>query len=125
LEIVVASFSRGRDHKRTQYTWIAGAVIFAVGIPSALSFGVLTDVTIMGYLIFDFADYITSSFGLPLGALLICLFIGFQLKKKDVFDELAKGAGGTAKWMSAWYWCIKILAPLAILLIFLQSFSII
>lgn len=124
LEIVVASFSRGRDRKRTQYTWIAGAIIFAVGIPSALSFGVLTDVTIMGYLIFDFADYFTSSFGLPLGALLICLFIGYKLKKKDVYAELGNGSGGYSGWMSAWYWVIKILAPLAIIVIFLQSFEI-
>ncbi|PPA69983.1 sodium-dependent transporter [Jeotgalibacillus proteolyticus] len=125
LEIVVASFSRGQDRKRTKYTWLAGALIFVVGIPSALSFGVLTDITIMNYLIFDFADYITASFGLPLGALLICLFIGFQLKKEDVYEELQKGAGVKAKWMPVWYYAIKILAPLAILLIFLQSFEII
>ncbi|MDG5471816.1 sodium-dependent transporter [Jeotgalibacillus sp. ET6] len=125
LEIVVASFSRGKDRERIKYTWIAGTIIFAVGIPSALSFGVLTDVTIMGKLIFDFADYFTASFGLPLGALLVCLFIGFQLSKKDVYEELEKGVGVRSKWMPIWYFAVKYLAPLAILFIFLQSFEII
>lgn len=125
LEIAVASFSRGRDHKRKQYTWIAGALIFAIGVPSALSFGVLSDVTIMGYLIFDFADYFTSSFGLPLGALLISLFVSYQLKKEDVFAELGKGSSGPKPWMTVWYFFIKFFVPLAILVIFLQSFNII
>ncbi|WP_404409603.1 sodium-dependent transporter [Jeotgalibacillus malaysiensis] len=125
LEIVTASLSRGRPEKRKKYAWISGTLIFIVGLPSALSFGVLTDVTINGLLIFDFADYVANNFGLPLGALLISLFVGFRLKKEDVFAELEKGANGHAKWMHVWYFLIKILAPLAIIAIFLQSLEII
>ncbi len=125
LEIVTASLSRGRPEKRKKYAWLSGILIFIVGLPSALSFGVLTDVTINGLLIFDFADYVANNFGLPLGALLISLFVGFRLKKEDVFAELEKGANGHTKWMHVWYFLIKVLAPLAIIAIFLQSLEII
>ncbi|TFD95950.1 sodium-dependent transporter [Jeotgalibacillus sp. R-1-5s-1] len=125
LEIVTATFSRGQDDKRKKYAWISGILIFIVGLPSALSFGVFSDVTIAGYIMFDFADYITSSFGLPLGALLISLFVGYKLKKEDVFGELSKGAGGTYRWMTVWYVLIKVVAPLAIILIFLEKLNII
>ncbi|KIL42586.1 sodium-dependent transporter [Jeotgalibacillus soli] len=122
LEIVVATLTKGREEKRKPYSWMIGAVIFLIGIPSALSFGVLNDVIIGGRSIFDFADYLTSNIGLPLGALLISLFIGFKMKKEDVFQELEKGASSTG-WMNVWYFAIKFLAPFAILIIFLESFN--
>ena len=66
--------------------------IFIIGIPSALSFGVLSKVTIIGKCIFDFADYITSSVML-LGAILISIFAGYKISKEDSTIELQQALG--------------------------------
>src|SRR5690625_3304824 len=61
LEIIVASMTKKDPSKRKKVTWITGVLIFLVGVPSALSFGVLSEFTIFGQTIFDFFDYIVSN----------------------------------------------------------------
>src|SRR5699024_9470149 len=41
LEIIVAAVTKGDASKRSKTTWITGILIFAAGIPAALSAGVL------------------------------------------------------------------------------------
>ena len=60
LEIVVSTGIREKHNRRRRAAWVFGILIFVVGIPSALSFGVLSDVKIFGGTIFDFADTLTS-----------------------------------------------------------------
>ena len=48
LEIVVASVAKGNEKKRPSASLLIGILIFAVGIPSALSFGIMSDVKIFG-----------------------------------------------------------------------------
>src|SRR5690625_5849954 len=43
LEIIVASMTKKDQSKRKKVTWITGVLIFLVGVPSALSFGVLSE----------------------------------------------------------------------------------
>ncbi|WP_338750871.1 sodium-dependent transporter [Bacillus sp. FJAT-52991] len=123
LEIVVAAFTKGDPNKRKKFTWIAGILIFITGIPSALSFGVLSDVTIFNKSIFDFADYITANIGMPIGALFISIFVGYRMKRNDVYEEITRGSSMSPKLFGIWYFCVKYVAPVAIILIFLQSFG--
>ncbi|MBM7648493.1 NSS family neurotransmitter:Na+ symporter [Bacillus ectoiniformans] len=123
LEIVVAALTKGDSDKRKRYTWIAGILIFITGIPSALSFGVFSHIQVFGKSIFDFADFITNSIGMPLGALFISLFVGFRMKKSDVYQEISQGSSIASKLFNIWYFLVKYLAPAAIILIFLQSFG--
>lgn len=125
LEIVVAAFTKGDPTKRKRFAWITGALIFLTGIPSALSFGVLSDVQIAGRSIFDFADFITSNIGMPLGAFFISLFVGFRMKKLDVFNEVSNGSTISKTLFQCWYVAVKYVAPIAIVLIFLRSLGII
>ncbi len=80
LEIGVAALAKGNQKKRMPYTWFMGILVFIAGIPSALSFGVFNHVMIQGKSFFDFADYITSNFGLPIGALFISIFVSYRSK---------------------------------------------
>ncbi|MCY9218922.1 hypothetical protein MOF26_21260, partial [Bacillus haynesii] len=57
LEILVSSLSKGDPKKRQAFAWAGGIAIFLFGIPSALSYGVLQDVSIFNLSIFDAADY--------------------------------------------------------------------
>ncbi|MEH7475657.1 sodium-dependent transporter, partial [Priestia megaterium] len=81
LEIIVASLAKGEQHKRIKLSWISGLLIFVVGIPSALSYGLLSDVSIFGKSIFDAFDFLVSNILMPLGALLIAIFVPWKMKK--------------------------------------------
>ena len=60
---------------------MVGLLIFVVGIPSALSFGVLSDVQLFGKTVFDLADFAVSNVLMPLGVLLVAIFVPFKMKK--------------------------------------------
>ncbi|MGD7010041.1 sodium-dependent transporter [Metabacillus sp. 84] len=125
LEILVASLAKGRPEKRKKLSWIGGLLIFAAGIPAALSFGILGDVTLFGKNIFDAEDYLVSNILLPIGALLIALFIPWKLDKAMLKAELEKGAGSASAWFALWLYTLKFIVPIAIILVFLDVLGVI
>ncbi|PKF88081.1 hypothetical protein CW306_11850 [Bacillus sp. BA3] len=125
LEIVVAAMIKGDAAKRKKASWIAGITVFLIGIPSALSFGVLSDVKIFNLSIFDFADYLTSNIALPVGALFISLFIGYQMKRIEVQKEFESGADSGRSLFKLWYFLIRYIVPIMIILVFLKSTNLI
>ncbi|CAH0230285.1 sodium-dependent transporter [Peribacillus frigoritolerans] len=125
LEIVVAAMIKGDSAKRKKASWIAGITVFLIGIPSALSFGVLSDVKIFNLSIFDFADYLTSNIALPVGALFISLFIGYQMKRIEVQKEFETGADPGRSLFKLWYFLIRYIVPIMIILVFLKSTNLI
>lgn len=124
LEIIVAVIVKDRAENRKKTAWISGLLIFVFGIPSALSFGVMSDVLIFNKNFFDFADFITSNISLPLGALLISLFVGYRIPKQLVKNELELGTKGLGVLFEVWYVSIRYIVPIAILLVFLHSIGI-
>src|SRR5690606_31076298 len=118
LEIVVSTGIQKKLERRKIAAWLFGLLIFIVGIPSALSFGVLSDVKLPGGTIFDFADILTSRIGLPVGALLISIFAGFVLSTAETDDELRMNPS----LHHAWKFIVRFIAPLAIIIIFIASF---
>ncbi|SIR24009.1 neurotransmitter:Na+ symporter, NSS family [Peribacillus simplex] len=125
LEITVAAMIKGDAAKRKKASWIAGITVFLIGIPSALSFGVLSDVKIFNLSIFDFADYLTSNIALPVGALFISLFIGYQMKRIEVQKEFESGADSGRSLFKLWYFLIRYIVPIMIILVFLKSTNLI
>lgn len=118
LEIVVSTGIQKRNDRRKKAAWVFGLLIFIVGVPSALSFGVLSDVEMPGGSFFDFADMLTSRIGMPIGALLISIFAGFVLTTADTNDELRMHPFLNR----AWKFIVRFIAPLAIIIIFIASF---
>ena len=117
LEIVVSTGIREKRDRRKRAAWVFGILIFIVGIPSALSFGVLSDVKIFGGSIFDFADTLTSKIGMPIGALLVSIFAGFVLTKSQTDDELRMHPVMN----TLWKFLVRYAAPAAIIIIFIVS----
>ncbi|MEK4090928.1 sodium-dependent transporter [Viridibacillus sp. FSL H8-0110] len=117
LEIVVATAMGPKYDKRKQYSWLCGFGIFIVGIPSALSFGALSDIKIFGLSIFDSADFLTNNIGMPIGALLVAIFSGYKISKADAAAEL-----DTKDWIfQTWRILVRFVAPIAIIIVFIQS----
>ncbi|WP_121613018.1 sodium-dependent transporter [Mesobacillus foraminis] len=124
LEIVVAVLVKGNAGKRGVTAWISGLLIFLAGVPSALSFGVWSNIKIAGKSIFDFADFLTSNIALPMGALFISLFVAYRLPRQLVKEELSKGANGIGVLFNVWYFSIRYIVPVGILFVFLRSLGI-
>ncbi len=124
LEIVVAASVKNEIGKRKKATWLAGILIFIVGVPSALSFGSLADISIFNKNIFDFADFLVSNISLPLGAFFISLFIGYRMPRQMVKEELNLGTNGLGTLFDIWYFTIRYIVPVGIIFVFLNSIGI-
>ena len=120
LEIIVAAMTKGEQKKRLKTAWIAGALIFIVGIPAALSAGLLGDVTLFGLNMFDLSDQLVSNILMPIGALLIAIFVGFKIPKQRLLEEIKHGSHIGKKIFAVWFLLIKYVAPVAIIIVFLD-----
>ncbi|QOS98760.1 sodium-dependent transporter [Brevibacterium sp. JNUCC-42] len=120
LEISVAAITKGNQAKRASAAWKVGLFIFVLGIPSALAFGVLSDVTIFGKSFFDAADFLVSNILMPLGALLISIFVAWKMKRDILLAEVKQGTTGSFVWFKAWYFLLKYVVPVAIIVVFIS-----
>lgn len=123
LEVVVAYFTEEIKMSRKTAVIITFLIIGLFGTFSSLSQGPLSDVTIFGKTFFDLFDYTSSNVLLPVGGLLVVLFVGWRMKKADVMDELT--SGGTVALRKSLFsgimLVIKFLAPIAISIVLLNS----
>jgi len=98
------------------FCWIFGALC-------SLSFGPLSEVQIFGRTIFDFFDNLSSNVLMTLGSLLTVLFVGWRLKKTDIYDEFTNGGSirSNVKIFGVLWFLIRYVAPLAVICIFVSG----
>ena len=90
-----------------------------IGLPSALGYGTLADVTVIGMEFLDFFDFISNSVLMPIVALLTCIFIGYVIKPQAIIDEVE--LSGKFKRKALFTVVIKYIAPICIVLILVSS----
>ncbi len=125
LEVVVSYFVDELKWKRHKAAIVLGIITFLIGVPSALSFNLLQDFHIFGKNFFDIVDYLASNILLPLGGLLISVFVAWIWGLDKVIPNLKRGAEklfNKYPWtVSFWKIFIKYLSPVLIFLVFLNS----
>ena len=121
LEIIVSAFIENGKRSRKRVSWISGLVVFAAGIPAALSFSLLGDLTIFGKNIFDATDFLVSNILLPLGSLLIALFISFKMNKQIVKEEFNLANTLSPALYTSWSFLMKVVVPITIIVVFLST----
>ncbi|MDP8240080.1 MAG: sodium-dependent transporter [Candidatus Hatepunaea meridiana] len=94
LEVVTAYFIDQKGWSRRKASIAFGFLIFLVGVPSALSFGALKEIIIFKMNLFDFFDYLSFKYMLPLGGFFMVLFTIFRWKPKSLLEELKRGGPG-------------------------------
>jgi NSS family neurotransmitter:Na+ symporter len=109
LEVVVAYFTEELKFSRKRGTWIAAGIISFLAILCALSSTV-----------FGSFEYVSSNLLLPLGGLLVVLFVGWVLGKKLTIEEI-EADGKKAHYYRWFAFIIKFVAPIAIALVFLNG----
>ncbi|MDX1507441.1 MAG: sodium-dependent transporter [Woeseiaceae bacterium] len=95
-----------------------GVVLWAVGLCSVLSFNEWADLFPLAMIerfetatLFDIIDFVTAQILMPLGGILIALFVGWRMKAAVLSEELP--AMGAAVFQ-LWLWMVRIVAPLGI-----------
>jgi len=120
LEVPVAILVQRLAMSRRRATALVGTAVLVLGLPSALSFGLLSDVRIGRHGILDAADAAVSNFLLPIGGILIALTVGWRLSRQDAIAE----SGLQHPWLAnAWLWVLMLMVPLTLATILLQSAS--
>jgi NSS family neurotransmitter:Na+ symporter len=105
--------------KRARVAISLGVICWVLGLGSVFSFNILADVHVVGsFTFFDFVDYVSQNVMLPLGGLMIALFAGFVLPKANMRAQLGLNGGALEV---VWYLLIRVVAPLAVLAVFVYT----
>lgn len=116
-EIVIAYSTEEFGWSRRKATMLSTALCMVLGTGCALSFGCLSGLTVGGLTLFNLFDFLSSNILLPLGGMIISLFVGWVLDRSIVTTELR-----TRPWIvSAIVLCLRWVAPACIAAVFLSG----
>ena len=118
LEIPIAALTHRLRLPRWRATAGMGACVFVLGLPSALSYGLLSHIRVGSHGILEAIDYGVSNFLLPTTGILTALYAGWRLERAFVLGEAGFGESRIG---AIWLWLVRILVPVTILGILLQS----
>ena len=123
LEVAVAYLVEEKKFSRIGACIALFILCWVVGALCSLSFGPLSNVQIAGRGLFDFFDNLSSNVLMTLGSLMTVLFVGWRLKKRDIYDEFTNGGTLTknVKIFGVLWFLIRYIAPVAIITIFLTN----
>jgi len=102
LEVPVATAMHRFRIRRGRAVIVIGGVILLVGLPSALSYGVLHGTTFMGAPILDATDWLVSNLLLPIAGLAVAVFFAWVVPRNVavMLAELQEGPlWRTVSWM--------------------------
>lgn len=129
VEVPVAYWAEEKAMSRPGAVIMNAAIIAGIGVLATLSAdkaGLLGGVTFMGRGFFDWFDYLSSNILMPAGGLLIALFIGYVIKRADLQYEMSNhGTLNITKRMKVFYFVMRYITPLLLLVVFLNSVGLI
>ena len=123
IEVGVAYLIEEKKLKRTTACVVLFLICWILGIFCALSFGPLAEVKLAGRSIFDFFDNLSSNILMTLGSLLTVLFVGWRLKKTEIYEEFTNGGtlSANVKIFGVLWFLIRYVAPIAVIVIFISG----
>ncbi|MGB5198931.1 MAG: sodium-dependent transporter, partial [Sedimenticolaceae bacterium] len=122
-EPAVAWLVESRQWRRSVAAILVGALAWFIGIGSVLSFNYWSgeEYQLFGKTLFDLKDFLASNIMLPLGGLLIALFVAYGAGRRMALDELAISR---QRLFDAWWFVIRYVSPLGIAIVFLNSIGV-
>ena len=123
FEVGVAYLVEERHMSRALACALVFALCWIFGTLCSLSFGPLADFKLFDRTIFDFFDNLSSNILMTLGSLLTVLFVGWKLKRTDIYDEFTNGGtlSTNAKVFGVLWILIRYIAPIAVLTVFITG----
>lgn len=117
LEVVCAYLIDEMNWSRRRAVMVMGTAIALLGVPSALSFGYLSHVSIWGGTFFDFMDKLTSNYMLPVGGFFIAVCLGWKYGLQNTIHELDPDTRILSV-KELWAFTIKFVSPFVLAIVF-------
>ena len=122
----IVRFAEGKwNMQRRNGVLVFGTLAWAIGLLTVFSFNVWSDVHLLGQFkafegktVFDLIDYATANLMMPLGGILMALFVGWRIKPSTLAGDLSFSSNAL---FTVWLWMIRIVVPLAILWVLYSS----
>ncbi len=119
-EVVTAYLNERFTISRNRAAMLVTGFCVVTGILSSLSLGAW-DAKFFSLSFFDLLDFVTAKLMLPLGGLLVCLFVGWYLKRSVSYEELTNNGLQKATYFPIYMFILRYFAPIAITLIFVNE----
>ena len=123
LEVAVAYLMEEKKLSRVTSCVLLFILCWVLGAACSLSFGPLSHIELWGGNIFDFFDKVSSNILMTLGSLMTVLFVGWRLKKTDVYDEFTNGGSlsRNVRLFGVLWFLIRYICPVCIAVIFISG----
>jgi len=120
VEPAVAWLVESRRWSRSTAALVIGGFAWVLGIGSVLSFNLWSgeEYQLLGKTLFDLKDFLASNIMLPLGGLLIALFVGYGAGRQMAIEELSISR---QRLFDTWWRVIRYVSPVGIAIVFLNS----
>ncbi len=120
--VPVSVLTESLNMKKGKAVLLTGGVVFLIGILTVHPSSLLGNITILGKTFFDSFDYISSNLLMPIGGLLISIFVGYFVRKDDLVDELSNnGTLNNGSYLRLFRLLLKYITPILLVIIFLNS----
>ncbi len=123
VEPMVQYFIDRFKWSRLKASIVMGSFFYILGIIALFSNieGFKESLTFGSKNLFDWLDFVTASIFLPLGGLIISVFVGFVMEKKRI-ESVLKPQLGFA--FEAWYFSLRYITPVAMFIVMLSLIGI-
>lgn len=121
METVVSIICEKFKIKRIPCCLIVIALCVAIGMLSVLGYSVWDTVTIFGYQLLDFFDFISNNIMMPIVAFLTCVIISYVVGTKYIEDEVTLGQK-RFKSKALFNVMIKYVCPICMIIILVTPF---
>jgi len=118
LEPVAAWLVESLGWSRVKSCMVGGIGAWVLGFGSVLSFNHWSEFTPGGRNFFDWSEFLSTSVLLPLGGLFLAIFAGWRMRLASTMEELGSGASVGYR---AWLGLVLFVAPLGVLVVFLEG----
>jgi len=125
LEPVIAWVEEKTSFKRPTAAILTCGSGFVLGMASVFSFNIWADVHPLGFIdqfagktFFNLLDYFTANVMMPLGGLLLAVFVGWRISPRAVAAETDIRNPVVFK---VWFWLLRWVVPISISLIFISN----
>lgn len=119
LEPAVAYITEKFGLKRLSANFLIAGSAWFVGLGTVLSFNDWESVTLIGkFNFFGLVDFVTTNLMLPLGGLLMAIFVGWVVRRDILRNELRQES---ERFFNLWYWVLRYISPLALLIVLIAG----
>lgn len=121
-EVLITSMcEKLKISRNSSISLILGGIFLFGNLPSLMATNILSNIIIFGKNIFDAFDTISATIFFILTSLLCAIFVGWVLKD-EAKKEVLIGTKFSLRIINIWYFYVKFIIPILILIVFFSSF---